>query len=273
MPHLVVISHKLDSFTRRSFLLRSIVEELENAGVAIEVTRGTKRFVPADLAILHVNQTVIDPKYRELAKRYPRTLNLAVGNVGKSRISDALLSRHDTWPGRVIVKTELNSRGMPELYHNRMAEKRGRPAPYPAVTGLREYALHDRLSDVPDEVWRDPQLVVEKFIPEPDPGGFALRTWLFLGGRETCSRCVSPDPVVKGNSVVTRELISVPEELRQVRKRLGFDYGKFDFVLHDGRPILFDANHTPTIPQNLSDALRHSTRELAQGLLELLRER
>jgi hypothetical protein len=30
------------------------------------------------------------------------------------------------------------------------------------------------------------------------------------------------------------------------REALGFDYGKFDYVEHDGEPILLDANKTPT---------------------------
>jgi hypothetical protein len=130
--------------------------------------------------------------------------------------------------------------------------------------------LFDRVRDVPAEVWQDRQLVVEKFLPERDPRGFALRTWCFMGSRETCSRCVSAEPVVKGASVIARELVSVPDVLRQARARLGFDYGKFDFVIHDGKPVLFDANFTPTVPENLSEELARSAKELAQGLLEML---
>jgi len=130
--------------------------------------------------------------------------------------------------------------------------------------------LFDRAGDVPDHVWRDPQLVVEKFMPERDPRGFALRTWCFMGKRETCSRCISADPVVKGSSIIARELVDVPDELRGMRTRLGFDYGKFDFVLHDGRTVLFDANFTPTVPENLTEELTLSAKELALGLLEMI---
>ena len=51
---------------------------------------------------------------------------------------------------------------------------------------------------------------------------------------------------------------------------MGFDYGKFDFILHDGKPVLFDANFTPTVPENLSEELSLSAKELAWGLLEML---
>jgi hypothetical protein len=40
--------------------------------------------------------------------------------------------------------------------------------------------------------------------------------------------------------------VPVPQALREMRARLGFDYGKFDFVVNDGRATLFDA----TAPQS-----------------------
>jgi hypothetical protein len=270
MARIAVISHKFDKFDKRSYLLSGILREAEQAGVEVEITRGRRQFVEADLAILHVDATVVEPEYSVLARRYRRGINLGIRNIGKSRTSGAALPRGDGWSGPVIVKTELNGRGAPELYHNQVAALRGKPAPHPEVTSLRDYVLFDRVSDVPEEVWRDRQLVVEKFMPELDPRGFALRTWVFMGNRETCSRCVSAEPVVKGASVIARELASVPDELRQTRARLGFDYGKFDFVVHEGRPILFDANFTPTVPENLSEELSRSAKELAHGLLDLL---
>lgn len=270
MPRIAVISHKFDKFAKRSYLLAGILKEAEKAGVTAEVTHGHRRFVEADLAILHVDSTVVDPEYTALARRYPRTINLAVQNIGKSRVSGAALSKGQHWPGPVIVKTELNGRGAPELYHNQVAALRGKTAPHPEVTALRDYTVFDRASDLPDGLWRDRRLAVEKFIPERDPRGFALRTWVFMGSRETCSRCVGPEPIVKGAGVVAREIIPVPPELRHARTRLGFDYGKFDFVVHDGTAVLLDANMTPTVPENLSEDLRHSAKELAQGLIELL---
>ena len=38
-----------------------------------------------------------------------------------------------------------------------------------------------------------------------------------------------------------------PSELEAFREANGFDFGKFDYVEHDGRPILLDINKTPTI--------------------------
>lgn len=270
MTRIAIITHRYDRFVARSYLLGGILREVEQAGVDVKIIKGDRAFVRADLAILHLSSTIIAPEYVALAARYPCTLNLAVTDVRKSRISGAALRRDEPWDGPVIVKTEFNSGGGAERFHNSLAAKRGQPAPYPDLAEKRSYEIFERTADVPDAIWQDPTLAVEKFLPERDPRGYALRTWTFMGSRETCSRCIAREPIVKGSGVIARDLIPVPEELRLIRRRLGFDYGKFDYVEHDGRPILLDANPTPRIPAHMSDVLARSAKELAPGLLELL---
>ncbi len=270
MTRVAIITHKFDKFLRRSYLLGSILKEVEQAGIEVEVTHGHRGFVKADLAILHVDATVVDPEYTALARRYPRTINLRIRDIRKSLISGAALSRGESWDGPVIVKTELNARGAPEFYHNEVAALRGKPAPHPRVTALRDYILFDRVGDVPEQVWRDPQLVVEKFMPERDPRGFALRTWCFMAAARP-ARAASA-PIRSSREPPSSHARWSPCRMNCARSeaRLGFDYGKFDFVLHDGRPVLFDANFTPTVPENLSEELSLSAKELALGLLEMI---
>ena len=61
----------------------------------------------------------------------------------------------------------------------------------------------------------------------------------------------------------------VPEELRQTRRQLGFDYGKFDYGVVNGEVVLYDANRTPGAS---SDAAIHEQTidVLSKGLLGLL---
>jgi hypothetical protein len=73
-------------------------------------------------------------------------------------------------------------------------------------------------------------------------GSFTLRFWVFCGAAERCTRYVSPDRLVKATRSIRKEAVPVPDELRQRRHELGFNYGKFDFVLHQGKAILLDAN-------------------------------
>jgi hypothetical protein len=70
---------------------------------------------------------------------------------------------------------------------------------------------------------------------------------------------------VKAGSATRYEFIDdVPESLRAERERLGFDFGKFDFVYHDGKAILLDANKTPVMARSteITPRLLH----LADGL-------
>ena len=270
MARIVVITHKFDKFDRRAYILTGVLEEVAQRGVEIQILRGPKQLVPADLAILHVDSTEIDPGYRLLARRYPKTVNLNIGNIGKRAVSGALLTRDDAWGGPVIVKTCLNAMGAPELFHNQVAALRGKPLPHPEVAGLGEYVVHKSMHDVRAGIWSDPKWVVEKFIPESDPRGFAMRTWVFMGGRERCTRNIAPNAMIKAADVVVREPVDVPDELRAERSRLGFDFGKFDFVMHEGRAVLLDANPTPTAPENLSEDMRRGARNLAEGLLAFL---
>jgi hypothetical protein len=270
MPRIVVITHKFDKFDRRAYILTGVLEEVVRRGVEVEIIRSPKQFAPVDLAILHVDSTEIDPEYRLLARRYPKTVNLGIGNIGKRAVSGALLAADSAWDGPVIIKTHLNAMGAPELFHNQVAALRRKPLPHPEVSVLGEYVVHETMRDVPHGIWRDPKKVVEKFIPESDPRGFAMRTWVFMGSRERCTRNVARLAMIKAADVIAREPVDVPDELRAERMRLGFDFGKFDFVMHDGRAVLLDANPTPTAPENLSEDMRRGAQNLAEGLLEFL---
>ena len=113
-----------------------------------------------------------------------------------------------------------------------------------------------------DEAGRSPAVtrareLVDEFA-EQEPDGHAIRIWVFCGDRERCNRYVSPDRLVKGPNVVRREPVPVPDDLRARRRDLGFEYGKFDFVVYDGRSILLDANRTPSPPPTLHRETRPS---------------
>jgi hypothetical protein len=128
------------------------------------------------------------------------------------------------------------------------------------------YRIFPSVKDVPPRARLSPDLVIEKFLPERDPRGYATRHWVFFGDRERCNRVVGANPVLKSIDVVEREPAPVPDAIRAWREKLGFDYGKFDFVIHEGRPVLLDVNRTPTIPEKLSAELEAGMAHLAAGL-------
>jgi hypothetical protein len=145
----------------------------------------------------------------------------------------------------VIVKTQLNYRGLPEAAKNASAIRLGRPVPFPTALAMRDYKVLQSIGEVPKSVWDNPAFIVDRFMPERMPDGFAMCHYVFCGSYEFCGRFVGTDRLVKGKNVFRHEVIQVPENIRERRSELGFDYGKFDFVHHKGQAHLIDANKTP----------------------------
>ena len=279
---LAVIVHRWDQFEPipagqpsgpkpSPYLLFDVLEEWRAMGHEW-VLSSPDRPAEADAAFLHVVPTIVDDEHRRLADSYAFTVNAATWDIRKRRVSRNLLGPDSDWPGAVIVKSDLNNFGKIEQLHNLRAEAAGEAAPHRDLPRSTDYRLYARLDQVPQALWDDPGLVVEKFLPEQNEDGtFTLRTWVFLGPRERCTRLVGPNPVSKAAHVLDYQPAEVPDALRAERERLGFDYGKFDFVIHEGTPVLLDANRTPGNPRTLQEHVKKGAANLAQGLDELLR--
>lgn len=274
MSTIAVLTGEHDDFHRRGFLLQHLFPHWIEAGHFVVVHVGDSEPPPADMAILHVDLTVIPPEYERWLSRYPVVVNGAALDISKRRVSRSLVRLGDGYAGPVIVKTNANSGALPELaWARREAQKSGRPAVPPRhIAG--SYPLFDSPSRVPPSVWGDEALVVERFLPERDEEGYALRVYIFFGDYERCSRVTHPDPIVKGAGSTKRVRVPVPPEIRGERRRLGLDYGKLDFAIHDGVPVLFDANRTPTMPSgSLQGAVSAENQALAEGIESFLRPR
>jgi len=253
MARIVVITHTFDRLTKRRFfrppvsryMICGVLSEMSRRGHSWTVARGVDDRKGGDLAFLHADATLTPPELAEYGRRFPVCLNLRVSDISKRKISNVLLERGDAWSGPVIVKTNLNHCGFPEERLNRRARWRFRRPPFPGVRGKHDYEIFDSLSAVPTGIFDDPDLVVERFLAEREVDGFALRNWVFCGDYNYGGRWVAQGPMVKGATVFRHELCAIPESLRKRREELGFDYGKFDFAVHDGQAFLLDANKTP----------------------------
>ncbi|WP_137929728.1 hypothetical protein [Mesorhizobium comanense] len=281
MAHIAVITHEFDRFERRrglllrrdsSYMLGDLLEELKRRGHSVRILAGTSAKPEADIAVLHVDATVTPPEYVEYARTFPYCLNIGATDISKRRISGAVIGKDDDWQGPVIVKSSLNNLGTREQSLNRRSRRAGKPEPFPGVKVVDGYTIHSSLADVAEAVFERGDLVVEKFIPEAEPDGYGARFWTFCGERERCTRHVSPQSLVKGSDTIRREPVPVPDELRAARRELGFDYGKFDFVVHEGKAVLLDANKTPGGARNLSSFLAAGNANLADGFEGLIRQ-
>jgi hypothetical protein len=183
-------------------------------------------------------------------------LNGRALDISKRLVSRSLVLPEDGYAGQVIVKTDDNCHGIPKWpwtpTHDAAVSFRSQVtlANWRSMRALplQTYPILKSKNDVPDWVWSRPELVVERFIPEMEGDLYVLRLWVFLGQREFAIKVYGRNPIVKSGDIERYEYIDeVPENLRRERQRLGFDFGKFDYVMHDGRAILLDANKTPFV--------------------------
>lgn len=253
-----------------------IAKYWQQAGHDVVPVFGTRKFVAADIAILHVDLSMVPQEYVDLADRYPLCLNKNALDIRKSRISGQLLKHGDDYDGQVIIKSNENSAGIPERINGgwRMRLKVGRDRLFkalgeqPVIRKQADYRVIDSLSLVPREVFDRADLVVEKFLPERNAGFFCTRTYLFLGDGEACQLNFSPEPIVSWSNTIRTETCAVHPQAAQWRRDLGFDYGKFDYVIHRGDVILLDANKTTGSGGSTGDALVEADRQKqAAGLI------
>jgi hypothetical protein len=181
----------------------------------------------------------------------------------------------DPYSGKVIAKTDLNYGGSPERIIKRNPSLWRRLLSHRFVRGDAngsrfkapfDYRIYDGLAEVPPAVFERNDVVVEKFLPEQEENFFFVRHYEFLGDRATCTRLAATNPIVKDQAVVRIEEVEPHPEILQARERLNFDYGKFDYVLHDGRPVLLDANKTTGADRVSSRELNIRRRHRADGI-------
>lgn len=274
MSRIAVLTHTYDNFRGRKYLLGSLARHWIEAGHEVAVAARPDDFPPADIAVMHVDLSVVPTAYSDASRKYPIVVNGAATDIRKRQVSRNLVEPGDDWTGPVIVKTDLNCQGIPEVLAVNRFRRDGKPADFASGTltfTQQPYPILRSARDVPDAVWNNKGLVVERFLPERDDRGYWMRAWLFFGERERCNRFCGPDPIVKAADIIAREPAPVPDEIRAERERLGFDYGKFDFVVVDGKAILLDANRTPSAPPDIPE-LNASNARIAGGLDLMLRQ-
>jgi hypothetical protein len=247
MARIVVIQHASERPDCAGFAAQLLIDRWRQHGHEVLIACGCEELPDGDLAFLHVNLSVVPEAYMKAARRYSLTINANARDIRKRSVSRNLIDKNDGWSGPVIVKSNLNCNGIPEFAA--IWKPRGRlPIPGEAVFKPVGYQVLDHPGLVPEYVWTNPEAVVERFLPEKDSSGYYLRTWIFLGERECSRRFLAAKPIIKGKDYLAAAPCDVPEFLRSERERLSMDYGKFDFVIHEGKAILLDANKTMGLP-------------------------
>ncbi len=275
MAHIVIITHTFDDFAGRRYLMGEMAGHWRDAGHRVSVAEGLDNWPDADVAILHVDHSLVPDTYVQQARqRYPKLINGNAVDIRKRLVSRHLVTRDDDWSGPVMIKTDLNRGGAREMRYLHLMHEAKRPAQINSqgmVFSQEPYPVLASKAEVNPVMWNTPGVVVEKFLPERDERGYWLRWWTFLGREERCIRALGKDPLVRSGAVTDRTLVEVPQELRAERERLGFDFGKFDFVIHDGRVVFFDATRSPlTALHSVYPAVAEQNRLLSHGINDWL---
>jgi hypothetical protein len=221
---LAILTHAEQGLDPGYFLAAIVDEVWRPAGRRVLVHQGLRPPPPAAMALLHVDLTRVPAAYAALARQYPRCLNAGVLDIAKRSIAERRLRR-----------------GLANWLGQRLPGRwSGRP---PGGA----YRVYERRALVPAWVWRQPELVVQRFLAERQGAHYALHQWFFLGEASVVSTLLGAEPLVKWQSRVGDLPLhdEVPAEIRRRRAELGFDYGKFDYVVQEGRAWLLDANTTP----------------------------
>ncbi len=275
----ILLHEKDNELTLSRSLVKDYSRYWQEDGHEVIYIFGTKQFIPADILLVHVDLTIVPDEYLEFAKQYPVALNAGIKDIRKSVVCDLNLEKNDIWSGPVIVKSDFNCAGIPERRRFQAPWwMRKRAMGFLNSLSLKtlkipktsdDYQVYDNLAQVPAMLFRRPDLVVQKFLPEMDNGLYCVRTMIFIGNRIIGSRLKSRQPVVKGDATFEIEHgIEVHPDMLQLQHEMGFDYGKFDYVEIDGKALLLDANKTIGISSKLENdpAIIQSRRYRAEGL-------
>ncbi|MGD1000527.1 MAG: hypothetical protein ABSA67_07490 [Candidatus Brocadiia bacterium] len=258
MKRILILLH--EHFKHEQYLIYRLREAWQKQGLHVSCVYGIRDRPEADLLIPHVDLTRTPPEYIEYIRSYPNAVNRNVVDISKRRISANLLRGDEDFRGPVIVKTDNNSEGGSEefLYrcrHPHLAWLRGKASAVQAHlaghrstarSGLHEYPVYSSLAEVPAGVFRNRALVVEKFLPEREGDRYFVRVYVCLGSHTQSIRIADSKPFVKRPAArQVDEGLEVPEPVLDLRRRIGLDYGKIDYTIHEGQVAILDVSLTP----------------------------
>lgn len=288
---ILILMHRDDvTFVNSSFTIKILVKHWRHMGLTVGIEQGPPRFAElrAPVAVNHVARTVTPPAYIDYLRRFAAVINGGLTDISKSKYSPDLLSSPEGYDGPVILKTNLNCGGQSE---KRSSDLRGiwrylrpvlrrlrqpeRRMSWSTIAYIEpdKYPVYERPSLVPAEAWTNPNLVVQKFRPERDSAGlYRLRCWYVLGDRGFNVITLAERPVVRGKDIIKRWVTDepTPTELTALRKAMCMDYGRIDYVMLDGKPVIYDINRTPTSSLGAVTAYASQWRELAEGVVSFL---
>jgi hypothetical protein len=262
MKTILIVFEKRDC---RRYYISHLMPRWEKMGFRVLKHFGSRDLPDADIAISHIDKTIVPQEYYEALASYPATINRGAVDISRHYYSQVRLEKDSAYVGPVIVKTMANHGGIADIRHKRFRLLNGSWR-YKSYLDPKHYPIFDTPAEVPSGAWRNPNLIVEKFCPEKEGDLNFVRYWSFFGDRSDTGRIGSLKPIVKfANAATVVSGVQIPDALKAKRAEMKIDFGRIDFVVHNDEPIILDVNKTlgsgPTM-EDFGDQLDH----LAEGI-------
>jgi hypothetical protein len=241
------------------YLINLMIPLWEKMGCRVMQASALEPWPEADGAFIHVDLSVVPASYTEQAARYEYRWNSSIHDIRKRSLCTGLIQPEAVYEGPVMVKTNLNHAGIPErnrVIHQNLQRRRKWLKKFwpgwrqkhlevePSQLNKSHYQVFPSLDQVPPEMRYSEDWVMQTFLTEPMAEGYALHEYYFLGGAGYVRAEVGAEPCFTSGRIVSERVDSIPPELLALRRRLGLDYGKIDFIMQENRPFVFDVNKT-----------------------------
>jgi hypothetical protein len=235
------------TFLNSTYILRLIVDQVVRQGVSVRILDRLDPASEATAAFVHIDLTTVPAPFTWVNGFYARCLNGRSISIARDIYSMARLLPGDDFLGPVIVKTLLNHRGLPEFIH--AAAERRLGGEFKALQDIvcPKYRIFASIQDIPDSVWSNSGLIVERFVPGTLDLPIVKHRHDFMLDLELNTRAEFNDLLCAQDSLIRLDFIDgVPQEVHDVRRQLKLDFGSIDFFVVDGRVTVIDVNKTTT---------------------------
>jgi hypothetical protein len=269
----------LKNHGQKKRVIDAIALRWTKAGHRVITHYGTENLPEVDIVILHVDTTYLPDEYLRRLRRYPVVVNRRAVNISKTEYSKNIVTEKDDYAGAVIVKTKANYGGLPDAWYQdpslmgrlcvrlRILSQRNHGWENCSELDPFNYPILNNKKEVPEGVWKNRNLMVQQFLPEREEDLFFVRYWIFFGDQGWARRFGSKKPIVKFRTRVTAEKdIPLPDELVEMRNRLGLDYGRIDYVQHEGKTMILDVNRALGGAKHNLDKFEVELNSLARGI-------
>lgn len=284
MADLDIYVESVEHFNKSDcYTLGHLLPGLGDAGLSYRVLDRLDSVSPSQCAFMHIDLTNTPEQFHQAPSIYPRCINGKVTTIDRRIYSRAIIQSTDNYSGPVISKSVLNHKGRPEFRYNRNRNLASRLSYRLRRLVDRNYKnrvcppyrIYNSKTGVPDKIWSDPSLIVEKFIPGSLELPVTKYRYNFFFDCSLNTRTRYNSLLCKSSSDSTVEVIDlIPDGVLSVRKQLHLDFGGIDYFINDGGVFVIDANKTVSVSNdwiNRVPSARQYLNEATDCLISLLK--